>query len=339
MLKRNAKFIFLFSIITSLFLAACSGNDDNASAEGGKTKKIEFTAGHTLTPDSARHKAMEKFKEALEEKSDGTMTLKLFPQSQLGGEVEMQEAAQSGNQDIVFTSSSTLVNLAPEFSVLDLPYIFNDMDHANKALRSDAGTQLLDLLPDHQLVGLGYLEAVERNIFSNKPIKKAADIKGMKNRVIQSPVYVKTYKALGSQPTPMAYSELYTALQQGVVDGGDASADQFVLDKFVEVSDYYNITKMNYIPMVGIMSKSVWDGLTEEQQEIVQSSFDVASEFAPEEFERQVNSFLEEMKEKGIEVIEPDIDSFKEATEQVKTKILKDIPSGNDLYEAFQNVE
>ncbi len=235
--------------------------------------------------------------------------------------------------------SSTLANIAKEFSILDLPFLFDNLDEANKVLRTDAGTQLLDLLPEKGLIGLGYSEMVERNVFAKKAINEAKDLQGLKLRIIEAPGYVETYKSLATQPTPMAYSELYTALQQGVVDGGDTSPDQFVMDKFIEVSDYFNLTRMNYIAIVALMSKSVWDGLTKEQQTIVQEAFAVASDFAPQEYKRQSDKYLEEMKKEGVEVIEPNRDSLKEMTKDVKSKIIGDIPNGQELYDSIQKAK
>jgi TRAP-type transport system periplasmic protein len=335
MVKKRLVFLSSLMLTAGIFLAGCG---DKKTASDGEDV-IEFNAGHTLSPGSARHEALVKFKEALEEKSDGKMTINIFPKSQLGGEVEMQEAAQSGNQDIVFTSSSTLANIAKEFSVLDLPYLFDSLDEANEVLRTDAGKLLLDVLPEKGLIGLGYSEMVERNVFTKKEINEAKDMQGLKLRIIESPGYVETYKSLATQPTPMAYSELYTALQQGVVDGGDTSPDQFVMDKFIEVSDYFNLTRMNYIAIVAVMSKSVWDDLTSEQQSIVQEAFDVASEFAPKEYKKQSDKYLEEMKKEGVKVVEPNIDSLKEATKDVKSKIIGDIPNGQELYDSIQKAK
>ena len=230
-----------------------------------------------------------------------------------------------------------MANIVPEFGILDVPYLFEDLDEAAEKLRSDAGQQLLDLLPDKDLVGLGYVETVDRNIFADVPINKAEDLQGLKIRVIEAPGYVETYKALGAQPTPMAYSELYTSLQQGVVDGGDTSADQFVMDRFMEVKDQFSLSGMNHIAIVAVMSKSVWDELTDEQQAIVQEAFDEASAFAPEEFSKQRDQYLQEMKDEGVTVVDTDKKSLKDATEDVKARLIESTPNGQELYDAFEN--
>lgn len=335
MIKKKFAVLLAMTLGASAALAAC-GDEGTSSSGGGSGEVIEFDLGHTLVPGSPRDEAVQVFKEALEEKSDGTMTINSFPQSQLGGEVEMQEAVQSGNQDIVFTSSSTLANIVPEFGILDIPYLFDDLDEASEKLRSDAGQKLLDLLPEKDLVGLGFVETVDRNVFTDKPINKAEDLQGLKIRVIEAPGYVETYKALGAQPTPMAYSELYTSLQQGVVDGGDTSADQFVMDRFAEVKDHFSLSGMNHIAIVAVMSKSVWDDLTEEQQAIVQEAFDEASAFAPEEFSKQREQYLQEMKDEGVTVVETDKESLKKATEEVKAKLIEGTPNGQELFDAFE---
>jgi len=333
--KKGWVSLMALTFSAGLILAGCG--DAEGSKGKGSDAVIEFDVGHTLSPGSTRDEAVLKFKEVLEEKSDGKMTINNFPQSQLGGEVDMQEAVQSGNQDIVFTSSSTLANVVKEFGILDIPYLFDDLEDANESLRSDAGKKLLEYLPEKGLIGLGYSETVDRNVFSNKAIKTAEDLKGLKIRVIEAAGYVETYKALGAQPTPMAYSELYTSLQQGVVDGGDTSADQFVMDKFMEVSDYFSLSGMNHIAIVAVMSKPVWDKLTPEQQTIVQESFDEASTFAAEEFSRQREKYLKEMKDEGVNIVETDKESLKKATEKVKARLIKETPNGQELYDAFEN--
>lgn len=336
--KKKITFLGLMMLAVGLIITGCT-NESEDSDNGDKEEVIAFDVGHTLSPGSPRDETVLKFKEVLEEKSDGQMTINNFPQSQLGGEVEMQEAVQSGNQDIAFTSSSTLANISEEFSILDLPYLFDDLEQANSILRSEPGDLLLDKLSDLDMVGLGYAETVDRNVFANEAIEKAEDMAGLKIRIIEAPGYVETFKALDAQPTPMAYSELYTSLQQGVVDGGDTSADQFVMDKFVEVSDHFSLTGMNYIAIVGIMSESAWEDLTSEQQKIVQEAFDEASEFAPKEFDEQIEEYLQEMEDEGVNIIEPDIDSFKEATEDVSAKLIEDIPNGQELYDSIQQAK
>ncbi|MGO4839087.1 TRAP transporter substrate-binding protein, partial [Rhizobiaceae sp. 2RAB30] len=195
--------------------------------------------GHTLNPSSHYHVAAEKFKEVVEAKTGGQIKVSLFPQSQLGGEVKMLQAARVGAVDLVVTSSAPLENTVPEAAILSLPYLFDNLDEADKVLQGDAGRHFLDYLPSRGLVGLTFLSAIERSVYtSKKPIKTLADIANLKLRVLQSPTYVAAFEAFGAQPTPMAYSEVYLALQNGVVDGAENSPDTFVMDRMVEVSKY-----------------------------------------------------------------------------------------------------
>src|SRR5690606_38556371 len=136
------------------------------------------------------------------------MKINLFPQSQLGGEVKMIQAARIGALDMLITAQAPLVNTVKEYSLFDVPYLFDNLDQANKVLTGPVGKQFLDMLPKYNMVGLGFLSAMERNVFSARPVNNVGDMEGMKLRVMQSPGYVSAYKSLDVLPTPMAYGDL-----------------------------------------------------------------------------------------------------------------------------------
>ena len=217
---------------------------------------LNMDVGHTLTPDSPFHVGTQKFADILKEKSNGKINITVFPHSQLGGELTMIQGAVAGATDLFVTGQPALNNVVKEFLVFDIPYLFDSVEQANEILAGPTGDKFLDVLPKYGLVGLGWFSAIERNVFGNRAINSADDLKGMKIRVIQSPGYVESYKTLGAQATPMAYSELYLALQQKVIDGGETTPDQFVSDKFIEVSKYFNMTHINIHPALLIMSKT-----------------------------------------------------------------------------------
>ncbi len=157
----------------------------------------------------------------------------------------------------------------------------------------------------------------------------------MKIRVIQSPGYVESYKTLGAQATPMAYSELYLALQQKVIDGGETTPDQFVSDKFIEVSKYFNMTHINIHPALLVMSKTRWDSLSEDQRKIVKESADEAMAYARDYYKKVYDEGMETMKKKGVEIVYPsDLDSLMQATRPVTKKLIGDAPNGQALYDA-----
>lgn len=302
----------------------------------GSASALSLNLGHTLAPDSHYQIMAEKFAELIKKKSAGDITVNTFPQSQLGGEVKMIQSARSGTLDMLVTAQAPLTSTIKEFSFFDVPYLFDGLDQANAALSGPLGKYFLDLLPEYDMVGLGFVSAMERNLFTAKPINGVGDISGQKLRVMQSPGYVKTYEALGAQPTAMAYGELYMALQQGVIDGADTSPDQFVMDKFTEVSKFYSITKVHYLPALLIMSKHRWNLLTEQQQGWIQESAAEALAHGVEYYKKSYDESIAKMQTQGVTVIRPDVGSMRDKTAQVRDQLIEQVPEGRRLYQLIE---
>lgn len=288
---------------------------------------VELNIGHVLTTTSHYHAAAAKLAEIAAAKSNGQIKINVFPGAQLGGEVKQIQSARTGTQDIVVTGEAPIENTVKEYTVFSFPYLFNSVDQANGMLQGPVGREMLDLLPRYNLVGLGFISALERNIFTNgKIIKSAADMKGLKIRVIQGPGYVKAYEALGAQPTPMAYTELYLAMQNGAVDAAENSPDVFLQDRFVEVSKTYVMAKIMYMPALIIMSKAKFDALSPEHRKIIQEASAEAVAFANAHYKKDYAESLETMKKSKIEIIEPDLASFRATASTVHESLLKDFP-------------
>lgn len=298
------------------------------------TQALDMNLGHTLTTDSPFHAGAARFADLLHERSDGEINITVYPHSQLGGEVTMIQGAQMGTEDVFVTGQSPLANVSREFLIFDIPYLFDSVEQANEILNGPVGDQFLEVLLEYNLKGLGWLSTMERNIFANRPIETAEDFSGMKIRVIQSPGYVDSYEALGVQATPMAYADLYLALQQRVVDGADTSPDQYVSDNFIEVSPYYNVTKVHYMPALLVMSQHRWESFTPEEQEMVQQAADEAMEYAQQYYREAYDKAMDEIAEAGITIVESDVDSLREATASVTQRLIDQIPDGQALYDA-----
>jgi TRAP-type transport system periplasmic protein len=349
MMKMKKKFSMILTTVLAggMLLAGCGqeATSSNTGANGDKApdkkeaKVININLGHTLTDNSERQEVALKLAELAKEKSDGTINISIFPSGQLGGEVKQIQSVRSGTQGMLFTSSAALTNTVPEYFTFDLPYLFDSAEQVDKILAGDVGKQYLDMLEQHDMVGLGFAWPNERNIFSDKPIKSPADLKGFKTRVLQAPGYVKTYEDLGAQPSPMAYGEVFLAVQQGVINGADVPPDQFVMDKFAEVAKYYNKTKIHYVPIVVAISKMQWDSMTPDQQKALQEATDEALDFGREYNKTYYDKYYDEMEKAGVEIVEPDIDSFKEATKGSYDAILKDVPNGQELLKAIQEAK
>ncbi|EKF44177.1 TRAP-type C4-dicarboxylate transport system, periplasmic component [Nitratireductor indicus C115] len=294
---------------------------------------VDLTLGHVLSEDSHYHAAATKFAELVSEKSKGDINVTVFPAGQLGGEVQMIQNARSGAIDLVVTGEPPLENTVPELAVLSLPYLFDTTDAANAALQGKAGDKLLSYIDKHDLVGLGFVSVFERSVYGTKPVRSLDDMKGFKIRVIQGPGFVGAYEALGAQSTPMAYSEVFLALQSGVVDGAEASPEQLIQDKFVEATKYFNLTRVHHMAATMIMSKAAFDRLTPEQQAIVREAGKEASAASIDVYKKNAADGLEELKKAGIEIIEPDLAPFMEKARGAWDGLLANIPEGKENLE------
>lgn len=303
---------------------------------GTQAQQLSLNVGHTLAPDSHYQIATTRMAEIAAKKSNGQIKINVFGQSQLGGEVKMIQAARAGGLDMLITAQAPLVNTIKAYSLFDVPYLFDSVDQANKVLSGPVGKDFLNMLPQYNMVGLGFLSVMERNVFSSRAIRSGADMAGMKVRVMQSPGYVKAYESFGAQPTPMAYGDVYMALQQGVVDGADTSPDQFIMDKFIEVSKFYNLTRVHYLPALLIISKPKWDALTPEQKTILQQAADEGLADSRAYYKKTYGESIERMKKAGVQVVEPNIAQMKQTSRKVDDALLSAIPDGKKLFEKVQ---
>jgi tripartite ATP-independent transporter DctP family solute receptor len=296
-----------------------------ARGETAMTLKL----GHSLTRGSHYDVAAVAFAEALKAKSGGKIDVQIFPQSQLGGEVQMIQALRVGTQDLVVTSQPAVVNTVKEWQVFDIPYLFTDPAEANAILQSPVGAELLALTKQRGIQGLSWLSAIERDVFTTKrQVTKLSDLEGLKIRVVQSPGYIKGYQALGANPTPLPYSELYLALQQGVVDGGELSPELAVQDKFAELAHFYAISRVNHSPIVLLMSANVYEKLSPDLKTAVDGASAEAAKLHAAEYRRQYDAALQEVKNRGIVVSNIDTTSWAEKTRPVRDIVAADTPNG-----------
>lgn len=303
------------------------------AASASAQSKITMRLGHTLAVDSHYQLTALQFAKLLKEKTNGIIEVKVFPQSQLGGEVQMAEALRTGTQELVISAQAPIENTVKEWQVLSLPYLFDSIDDANHVLQGPVGKKFLDMLPAHNLVGLAWISVLERDVFTVKrPIKSLDDMKGLTIRVMQTPGYINGYRALGANPTPLAYNQVYLALQQGVVDGAETGPDQMVQDKFTEVAKHFYLTHVNYLPVVIAMSKITWNKLTPDLQRAVQESASESARWDLTEYKRLYNESLATLKAKGIDVAQLDIKPWMQAAQKDREEMLSKIPNGQALY-------
>ncbi|QHJ70064.1 TRAP transporter substrate-binding protein [Planococcus halotolerans] len=315
-----------------LVLAACGGGNDGASegsasegGDSGETKTIR--AGIGLNDSHPQYLALLEWKKIVEEKTDGAIKVETYHSSQLGDDRAMTEALQLGSQEVTIPSTAPIANFVPEYSVFDFPFLFPNEEVADKVLDGEVGQKFLDKLEDQNLVGLAYWENGFRDVTnSERAIETASDFEGLKLRTMENDLHLDAFKALGANPTPMAFGELFTAMQQGTVDGQENPIPTIYLQGFYEVQDYVSTTHHIYSPFVFLMSKEFFDGLTEEQQTIVTEAAVEAGALNRELNREAVAEYAEELKAEGmnynevtpearaemVEIVQPVLDEYAE---------------------------
>jgi len=341
--------IFLMTTLMVFVLAACGGNesggnaDENESASNGETKTIR--AGIGLNDKHPQYKGLLKFKEIVEEKTDGAIKVETYHSGQLGDDRAMTEALQIGTQEVTVPSTAPLANFVPEFSVFDIPFLFPNEQVADEVLDGEVGQKILKKLESQDLVGLAYWENGFRNLTNSKrAVEGVEDFEGLKVRTMENDLHLDAFNKLGANPTPMAFTELFTAMQQGTVDGQENPYATIYLQKFYEVQDHVSNTKHIYSPFVFLMSKKFYDGLTDEQQTIVKEAAVEAGKHE-RKLNREANEkYLKKLQEEGMtytEISDEQRAKMKEAVQPVvdeyKGKIGEDIVE--EVYKAVEEAQ
>jgi len=250
--------------------------------------------------------------ERLQQLSSGKMKLKIFPSGQLGNEREIIELLQIGSLGMTKVSASSLEAFVPKMKVFSLPYLFNDNEHFWATLNGEVGKRLLDEGTAFRVKGLGYFDAGSRSFYSsNKLVERPEDLNGMKIRVMNSQSAVDMVNTIGGSATPVSFGELYTALQQGVVDGAENNPPSFYFSKHFEVSKYYLLDEHTSIPDVIVIGTHIWDGLSVQQQQWLSQAMAQATQFQRVLWKESTEQALTAVKEAGVEVIVADKAPFK----------------------------
>ncbi|AGA10138.1 TRAP transporter substrate-binding protein [Sinorhizobium meliloti] len=267
---------------------------------------------------------MEKFAELVKEKSGGKIEVKLFPGGTLGGDVQTVSALQGGVIEMTVLNAGILASNVKEFGAVDLPFLFNSGEEADKVMDGPFGTSLMERLPATGLVGVAYWELGFRNLTNNRhPVTKLEDIKGLKIRTIQSPIPVELFNALGANAVPLPYTELYTALETGTVDGQENPSANIINAKFYEVQKYMTLTRHQYNPQIVLVSKKFWDGLNDEEKAVLQQAAVEARDFQRKVSREQDAAALEEIRKTGMEVSELSPEETQKLRDAVKPMIEK----------------
>jgi len=320
----------LFRILVILFLSltflSCS------KVTGVRKLKI----GHGLDQSHPVHKAMLFLAERVKEKSKGKLLISVYPSQQLGTERECLELLQIGSLAMTKVSSSVLEGFAPIFKVFSLPYVFRDEEHKFKVFEGEVGKEFLLSPKKYWLRGLCFYDAGSRSFYTKeKPINTPADLTGLKIRTQESATSVKLVNSLGGSATPISWGELYTALQQGVVDGAENNPPSFYLSRHYEVCKYYSIDEHTAVPDVLVISTVVWDELTEEEKGWLQEAVDKSYHYQKKLWKESTLESLKAVKEAGVQITYPDKTPFMEKVQPM----LEEFKSEKDVYDLIQKIK
>lgn len=281
-----------------------------------KTRTLRLA--HVLDTVSPVHKAMAHLGERLEKLSNGKMRVILYPGGQLGNERESLELLQLGSLDIAKVSSAVVENFVPEMGVFSLPYLFRDADHYWQVFNGDIGKEILLKGEKYWLRGMCYYDAGFRSFFLRRnEVIQPDDLNGLKIRVMRSNLQIRTINLLGGNATPLAWGELYSALQQGVVDGAENSPPNFFQNKFYELCEYFVLDEHSAPPDVLMMSTHTWNKLSDTEQQWVNQAVAESVEFQRKLWDEMTQNSLAAVEKAGVKVIRPNKQPFLESVRSI----------------------
>ena len=309
---------------------AISGSCKKEKAE----PQVVLKLGHGLDITHPVHKAMVYMAEKVREKSAGRMRVEIFPNEQLGTEKECIEALQLGYLAMTKTSCAPMEAFVPRMMIFGIPYLFRDSEHFWKVVKGPIGKELLLAGESKRLRGLCYYDAGARSFYAKKEFHSPADLKGMKVRVQNSIMAMKLIKAMGGSPTPIPWGELYTSLEQGVVDAAENNPPSFRTSRHYEVCKYYILDEHTRVPDLLVISTRVWDSLSRQFQQILQEAADESVEYQRKIWAEAEEEDMKKVQDEGVKVIRPDKAPF-----QASVKSIWDEFNGTDIGKLIKQIQ
>ena len=323
----NKLSISVILAFTVLMFTSCKGD-----LQDKKTIKL----AHGLDMSHPVHKAMEFMAKDLSERSGGTMSIEIYPNQQLGTERQCLELLQIGSLGMTKVSAAIMENFSPNMKVFGLPFLFRDRAHTFQVLDGPIGKSLLDGGQKYWLKGLGYYDSGSRSFYTKeKPVESPADLEGLKIRVMESVTAMNMVRNLGGSPTPISWGELYTSLQQGVVDGAENNPPSFYLSRHYEVCKFYSLDEHTTIPDVLIIGTYLWNDLNPEQQKWLQAAVNTSVKYQRKLWAVAEKEALDAVIKAGVTVIHPDKTVFQKKV----SKIYESYKDENEVYELIHKIQ
>ncbi len=321
-MKNSMKVLILMSLISMVTL---------------QVQASTLKLAHALPTEHPVHKSLTWFAQQVEAKTK--LRIKMYPNGTLGDETNLLQMVQNGTIAFTKVSAAPLSTFAPDYNILSLPYLFKDKVSYNKILNGPIGDKILASSEKSGFIGLAFLDAGERSFYANKPIREPLDLNGMKIRVQNSPISIDTMKALGATAVPLPYGELYSALQQGVVDGAENNIPSYYSSRHYEVKKYYSYDMHTMVPDVLVVSTKIWNNLTQEQQATIRQ---VAKDTVQQQninWNAYVEKSLTALKAHKVTFVNSDVSAFQDAVKPVYEKFKKENPDLVNMLNQIKNAQ
>ncbi len=323
------------NIVILLWCSMCLALGIPAGCEKKEAKpEVVLKLGHSLDITHPVHKAMVYMAEKVREKSSGRMKVEIFPNEQLGTEKECIEAIQLGYLAMTKISTASMEGFVPRMMIFGIPYLFRDAEHYWKVLKGPIGRELLMAGQSKRLRGLCYYDAGARSFYAKKEIYSPADLKGMKIRVQNSIMSIKMVEAMGGSPTPIPWGELYTSLDQGVVDAAENNPPSFRTSRHYEVCKYYVLDEHTRLPDMLVISTRVWDNLSPHFQQILQEAVEESVEYQRKIWAEAEEEDMKKVQDAGVKITHPDKEPFRASVKSVWDQF-----EGTDIGELIKQIQ
>ncbi len=312
--------MMLLVVMVAVFLAACGGGQTETKAEGSSAEAMVLKASHSVAPTHPYHLGLEKYAELVNERTNGKIKIDIFHSASLGNERDNIEGLQLGTLDIAVSSTGPMGTFIKDFQMLDLPFLFKDYAAADAALDGEVGNTLLAKLDEIGVIGAAFWENGFREITTSEdwgPITTVESLKGLKIRTQENEIHMKSFEALGADPTPMAFSEVFTSLQSGVLDAQENPIPIIYNNKVYEVQKNLSLTNHFYSPATLLISKVTFEKLDADTQKILVDTAKEVAIYEREQIRSQEAEQLGELKNVGMNVVEVDTAPFREAVQVI----------------------
>jgi tripartite ATP-independent transporter DctP family solute receptor len=312
--RQNISFLFVGLVLgalltTAAFVGILRGRTDRAGA------RIVLKLAHVQDQSHPVHAAMEYMAQRVSELSDGSVEIQIFPNGQLGSESECIEQVQRGALAITKTSAAAMEGFVPGMAVFSLPYLFRDNEHYWKVLNGPIGKEMLESGDAVGMHGLCYYDAGSRSFYTiDKPILAPADLRGMKIRVMQSRIAMDMITTMGGAPTPIPFGELYTALQQRMVDGAENNPPSFLSSRHYEAAKNFSLDEHARVPDVVIFSRVIWTDLGPQVQAWISQAAEESVEFQRKLWQEKTQESLDALAKAGVQIVRPNPKAFEKAS-------------------------